>query len=315
MKQFLLICSALLLYVNTGITQDAHWPLDIYTDDMAGDNDGVPVGGVNFVQDAARGQVMLLDGMDDYVELPPGLLENVTDITITCWFNWAGGANWQRIYSFGYSNTVGSTAPSVVSTLYLCPKDGWDGNNLHLTLGGPYGQWRDYTPQPIDSNKWYFSAFIKKSDSIIFYLDDQIIVTDTFFMTPADLSPDSMNWIGKSHWPDPTFNGMIDEMRLYKSALTHSEVLELYTPVSGINVISNYAEPLIYTINGKIFIEINGLVNEKNSYVEILNILGKLVYKTNNISSLRDVEFENGIYLIKLVYNNKEYIKKLLIKH
>ena len=122
MKEIILFFSALLLCINN-IAQDAHWPLDIYTDDIAGGYNGVPVGGVNFVEDAARGQVMLLDGQDDYVELPPGLLENVTDITITCWFNWAGGGNWQRVYSFGYSNSVGSTPPSVVSTLYLCPKE------------------------------------------------------------------------------------------------------------------------------------------------------------------------------------------------
>ncbi len=312
MKPIILIFSALLLCINT-IAQDAHWPLDIYTDDIAGNYSGVPVGGVNFVEDAARGQVMLLDGQDDYVELPPGLLEDVTDITITCWFNWAGGGNWQRVYSFGYSNSVGSTPPSVVSTLYLCPKDGWAGNNLHLTLGGPYARWKDYTPQPIDSNKWYFSAFIKKADSIIFYLNDQIIVTDTFFMTPADLSPDSMNYIGKSHWPDPTFNGKIDEMRLYKSALTHSEVRELYTPVSGTNEIRKFREPVIYTTNGKIFIEIDGLVNAHKSSVEVLNILGKLIYENNNLNNLGDVEFRNGIYLVKLTHNNKVYVKKLLI--
>ncbi len=169
------------------------------------------------------------------------------------------------------------------------------------------------TPRSIDANKWYFSAFIKKEDSIIFYLNDKIIATDTSFLRPADLSPDSMNWIGRSHWADATFNGMIDDVKLYKSALTHAEVLGLYTPVSVISETINPAEPLIYARNGKIFIKITGLVNAPNSSVEVFNILGKLVYKTERLNNLSDIEFNNGIYLVKLSYNNKEYVKKLLI--
>jgi len=310
MKPILLFCSALFLFINI-IAQDAHWPLDADATDIIGSNHGVPVGGVSYIDDAAKGQVLLLDGVSGYVQLPYGLLENVTDITITCWFNWAGGAAWQHVYSFGYSNTDGVNQPTVVSTLYLCPRDA--GGNLHITLGGPYIKWTDLTPQAIDVNTWYFSAFIKKEDSIIFYLNDQIIATDTSFLRPADLSPDSMNWIGRSHWADATFNGMIDDLRLYKSALTHAEVLELYTPISGISEIKNPAEPLIYTSKGKIFIEITGLVNERNSSVEVFNILGKLIYKTNRLNRLSDAEFINGIYLVKLLYNDKEYVKKLLI--
>ncbi len=310
MKPVLLFCSATLLFINIA-AQDSYWPLNADANDIIGNNHGIPSGGVSYINDALKGQVLLLDGVSGYIQLPHGLLENVNDITIACWFNWTGGAAWQRVYSFGYSNTDGVNQPTVVSTLYLCPSDA--GGNLRITLGGPYIKWTDMTPRSIDANKWYFSAFIKKEDSIIFYLNDKIIATDTSFLRPADLSPDSMNWIGRSHWADATFNGMIDDVKLYKSALTHAEVLGLYTPVSVISETINPAEPLIYARNGKIFIKINGLVNVPNSSVEVFNILGKLVYKTERLNNLSDIEFNNGIYLVKLSYNNKEYVKKLLI--
>ncbi len=208
--------------------QYAYWPFDTDASDKAGGKNGTPVGSVSYVNDAERGQVLMLDGESGYIELPSGLFENVTNLTITCWFNWAGGADWQRVYDLGYTDSDGINQPTVVTSLFLSPSD-WD-DAIHLALGNSiYNKFTDLNPQSINTSTWYFTAVIKKADSLIFYLDDQIIATDTTFLTPVDLRPDNMNWIGKSHWPDPLYNGKIDDLRLFKRALTRAEVIELYT--------------------------------------------------------------------------------------
>src|SRR5690606_2443850 len=46
---------------------------------------------------------------------------------------------------------------------------------------------------------------------------------------PSSLGKTTKNWIGKSQFPDPTLAGTVDEFRIYKRALTVSEILDLST--------------------------------------------------------------------------------------
>lgn len=321
MKTILLFISALLLCINVSIAQDAHWPLDTDTEDIIGGFHGtMSAGGVSFVDDATRGMVMLLDGIEGYVTLPLGLLDYVEDVTITCWFNWAGGAIWQRVYSFG-------NAMPNVRTLYLCPRDGWAGNNLHVTLGGQPPDtsfiWKDFTPDTIETNTWYFTALILKGDSLKFYVNDELWVNEgDVLVDPEDLTPDSANWIGKSHWDaDSTFNGMIDDVRFYSEALTPEEVIALYESTTDIKVPNNivqnfilnqnYPNPFNPTTKISYSIPKAGFVTFK-----IFDLLGKEICTLVNEFQGADtynVNFDasdmaSGIYIYQLNVNN-EFIK------
>jgi len=316
MKTFLLFCSALFLWMNMSTAQFAHWPLESSVEDIAGANDGNPNGNINFVNDPVMGDVLQLSG-DGFVELPVQMLADVTDLTITCWFNYGGVNSWERVYSFGYSNVTETTNPSVVQTIYLVPRDG--GGKLRMTYQatGPWYDMVDATPpnDSIEPGIWYFSAFVVKEDTIRFYLNDHLVpgFERSGVLEPPSLLNDSMNWIGKSHWVDALFTGMVSDLRIYKSALTPAELLELYSSVSAVKKINISEKPLIYAVNGRIHIESDGSANVHKSSAEVFNILGKLVYQTNDISKLSDAEFKNGIYLVKLTADNQTYVEKLLI--
>lgn len=325
MKIFLYLLSVLLLFVTMGFAQDSYWPLDIYTDDIVGDFTGEPSAtGVSFVEDPVRGPVMQLDGETGYVTLPYGLLDYVQDVTITCWFNWAGGSVWQRVYSFG------NPEPDV-RTVYLCPCDGWTPNKLHLTIGGQPTDgeftWKDWTPDTISVNTWYFTAFVLKEDTCKFYVNDQLWVNEGgVLVNPENLMPDDGNYLGKSHWTaDPTFNGMIDDVRFYAYALNEAEILALYLAPSSVNIPDhrvrefaleqNYPNPFnsqttikyrldkstdvslkIYNISGQ---EIETLVNSGQAagdYAVTWNING----------------FSSGIYFCKLEVGGMSETKKLI---
>ena len=318
MKTIVLFSSVLFLCINMSVAQFAHWPLKTSVEEVIAANDGYPQGSINFVNDPVMGDVLELSGAG-YVELPVQMLTDVTDLTITCWFNYAGVANWERVYSFGYSNVTETVNPSLVQTIYLVPRDG--GGKLHMTYQatGPWYDMVDGTPpnDSIEPGTWYFSAFVKKADTIRFYLNDHMVpgFERTGVMEDPSQLNDSMNWIGRSHWVDATFSGKITDLRIYKSALSQAELLEMYTPVSKIIEMNKPAEPLIYASNGRIIIETGELVNVRHSAVEVFNILGKLVYQTNDISRLNNVEFKNGIYFVKLSADNNRYVEKLLIHH
>ncbi|MBN1781375.1 T9SS type A sorting domain-containing protein [bacterium] len=233
MKKGVFFISVLVLYVSMSPAQISYWPLDTDASDAISVYDGVAEpSGVSFVNDAVRGPVMFLDGDGGFVTLPPSLLDGIEDVTITCWFYWLGGGVWQRVYSFG------NPMPDV-RTLYLCPQDGLNPNQLHITLGGqpPGGvfTWYDYTPVAIQTDTWYFTAYILKGDSLQFYLNDELVVnTGGVLVDPEDLTPDLGNYLGKSHWEDPTFFGMIDDVRFYAEALSPAEVAALYGSATAV---------------------------------------------------------------------------------
>ena len=38
-------------------------------------------------------------------------------------------------------------------------------------------------------------------------------------MTMADVGPTTNNWLGRNGYPDPAFDGQVDDVRLYTSTL------------------------------------------------------------------------------------------------
>ena len=54
-------------------------------------------------------------------------------------------------------------------------------------------------------------------------------------LSAADLGSSPNNWIGRSQYPDPPLNGRVDEFRVYKGALTDSQIVAL--AMSGPSVV------------------------------------------------------------------------------
>lgn len=309
----ILLLIAYLTYAQT--TPDHKWHFKTDLKDAAASGKLNAVGtskGISYVTDAAMGSVMQLDGSLGYVTIPPGLFTNVTDLTITCWFNWSGGADWQRVYSFGY--TTPTQAP--VRTIYLCPRDGWTGNKLHITYQ-TVGYWHDYTPLAIDSDKWYFTAFVQKGDTLRFYLNDQKVTEDdTLKATRAkDLVPDSMNWIGKSHWNDALFKGMITDLRFFKSALAQSEILSIYNdtkPSTAINSVKINNDLNIYSKDSRIFINLR---STQIKIISVYDITGRKLYDFSSSAALSTQQFKSGIYIVRVNgINQKNYTSKVVIR-
>ena len=332
MRAINLLIVALLVCAGLCPAQIAHWPLDNDVNDAVGSFHGeMTPDGIYFYDDPERGPVMWLDGFQGFVTLPAGLLTGIQDVTITCWFNWAGGDHWQRVYSFG------NAMPSV-RTLYLCPQDGWEPNQLHITLGGqpPGGAfvWKDFTPQPINTDTWYFTAFLLKGDSLKFYLDNQLLVNEAdVLVNPEDLLPDNSNFIGKSHWDDPDqslndpkFSGMVDDMRFYSRALSHEEILELYmssTSVQGpdnrdpqFSLNQNYPNPfnpvtrISYEIpgDGRVALKVHNLLGE-----EIATLVDEFQKAGMYQVSFDASDLAAGIYICRLTMNQDVQTRRMVV--
>ena len=61
------------------------------------------------------------------------------------------------------------------------------------------------------------------------YLDGMAVATNTMMtLHPMDVGVTTMNWLGRSQFSNPYFNGSLDDFRIYRRALTAAEVTALF---------------------------------------------------------------------------------------
>jgi hypothetical protein len=323
MRTLLLSVAVLLLCAGTASAQAeliAHWPLDGNTQEVVNSLHGIPSAtGVSWVtNDPQRGQCLMLDGVTGIVNLPSEIwtVPEDTNTTITCWFNWAGGGDWQRVYSLGYGDPAWKL-------MYFCPRDGWDDHNLHVTFHAfepdtwydYVGAWGNMDFDTVTPGKWYFSAVILKDNTLKIWINNKIVTNeDSVYVTPQKIQAgdSSINVLGKSHWADPTYNGMIDDFRIYNDALTDEEVLALYDAGNvSIPKVKPEAEFNLYGLDGKIMY--SNLDETSVRAVSVYSVTGSLLFKSDRISELQYARFAPGVYMVKMARNGAFITRKVVI--
>lgn len=80
----------------------------------------------------------------------------------------------------------------------------------------------------LPTHAWHHIAFTLKGNVGTLYLDGSRVMVKTDFTTNlSKLGNTSDNYIGKSTWPDPYLNGLIDDFRIYDCALTEDQILQI----------------------------------------------------------------------------------------
>jgi len=170
-----------------------------------------------------------LDGTDDYVNLPNGLLSGLTDATLVTWLAWNGGRHcWQRVFDFGSSDAgednVGDATSSLFATPLRCPGDG--PATAFETSAGILASVDSDAPFPVLNVALLAVVVDSKAQELRLYAAGQPLGTGKA-VTLAQLS-DENNWLGRSQWvQDPYLRGTYDEFRIYDVALSNAELAAL----------------------------------------------------------------------------------------
>ncbi|MBD0382950.1 putative Ig domain-containing protein [Paenibacillus sedimenti] len=163
------------------------------------------------------GQTISLNGTDSYVMLPATQPMSAYDeITLATWVYWKGSSQWQRIFDFG-NNTS--------QYMFLTPRSGT--NKLLFTIKNGASEQSVETAQ-LPANQWVHVAVTLGNGTAKLYVGGALKATQSgVTLKPSDFQPGS-NYIGKSQFPDPLFNGMIDEFRVYNRVLSDAEIGAVY---------------------------------------------------------------------------------------
>ncbi|HDS07376.1 MAG TPA: hypothetical protein ENO05_07085 [Bacteroides sp.] len=290
---------------------DHHWPLTADLIDAVGDLDGTN-NGVTFENDAVRGPVAYFNGDNAYANLP-SFVNGLTEISVAVWFRMDESRVWSRIYSFGEGD---QTEPKDV--MMVIPVSG-NNNMYRFTLSNPGGTWYDidFPMEIVDiqTGTWYQSTVVLKPDSIILYHNGAQIFAESGFERAFGTLNDVENALGKSFWPDPLWKGAISDLRVYKSALTPSQVKAVYDATgatTGISEkISDKNVPLVYTDYNRIGVKLDQPRHDE--VVSVFSITGSLVAQ-KPVSQIGTVSFNTGIYVVRVVGSNVNYATKVFIK-
>jgi LPXTG-motif cell wall-anchored protein len=153
----------------------------------------------------------------NWVELPDGILAGKSSATITTeakidpsmksanHFLWNIGNDTNAAYWFA---TARDTTRTAITT----------------TSGG--GEVNARATSALDANRWYSltSVIDGAAGTITYYVDGSRVGQANTSLTPASITDQSLNTIGRSPWPDPFYKGEVAAFRVYDRALTADEV-------------------------------------------------------------------------------------------
>ncbi|MCA9238899.1 MAG: hypothetical protein KDA37_01810, partial [Planctomycetales bacterium] len=165
-----------------------------------------------------------LDGVDDYVALPSGVLNGLTDITISAWVYLDTVNTWERIFDFGAGTEV---------NMFLTPQSFGGGDDLRFAIknGGDEQQINPTTTTTVPLNTWTHVAVTLGGGIGVLYLNGaEVGRNNALTISPADLGVTTQNYIGKSQYPDPYLDGRVDDFRIYNRVLSAAEVSAVAGP-------------------------------------------------------------------------------------
>jgi hypothetical protein len=169
-----------------------------------------------------------LDGASGFVYLPDDIVSNYTSVSFEIWTTPTVNPTWARLFDFGTNQGgkgtggAGGTGGNGLTWLYLCLNDGVSGSfRADLNPGGAMT-----APQPAAGQLHHLVFTIDATAQTGSLYDNGQLVgfAKPFTATPQGVGHTFNDYIGRSQFPDPYYNGSIDEFRIYNNAVTPVQV-------------------------------------------------------------------------------------------
>lgn len=179
-------------------------------------NNGMAVGAPGYTAGHnSQAHAIVLDGANSYVQLPPNIARG-GGFTFAGWVYWNGGGTWQRIFDFGNDTS---------HYLFLTPNSG---SSLRFAINNGSGEQIVERAGALASGSWQHVAVTLSGSNAVLYVNGaQVASSTSFSIAPSSFSP-IRNYLGKSQFPDPLFNGKLDEVEIADYAMTAAQIAALY---------------------------------------------------------------------------------------
>ncbi|HZC69224.1 MAG TPA: LamG-like jellyroll fold domain-containing protein [Jatrophihabitans sp.] len=178
------------------------------------------------------GNAVKLDGGTEYVNLPTGIVNGLSDFTVSAWVNPAANATWSRVFDLGTGTT---------RNMFMTANAGGAGLRFAITTGGSGGEQQLTGGGQLPLNQWSHVAVTVSGTTGTLYLNGNPVATNpNMTLDPADLGSTNQNWIGRSQYDDPFLNATVDDFQIYNRALSAAEVGDLAGGQPGAGNVASY---------------------------------------------------------------------------
>jgi signal transduction histidine kinase/DNA-binding response OmpR family regulator/ligand-binding sensor domain-containing protein len=171
-------------------------------------------------QPMISGKVLQLDGNDSYVELPPKIFNEFDAATIEAWVRWDRLATrgYNRIFTYG--KPFGDTGIAVL-----------DGKQLWFMLYEEEKKFREIKRSGLlQIGQWTHIAGVTGKDGMKLYLNGDLVGSNPSTASFSALKNGALSRLGKTVTEkdtfDATFQGQMDEVRIWNVARTAEEIRE-----------------------------------------------------------------------------------------
>lgn len=196
--------------------------------DALGGDPGQILGGAQLA-----GGELVLDGDDDYVDLPNGIVSGFSETTVAVWLRYGGGPAYTRIFDFGVGSAGEDPPPGMasvgVSYLAATPATGFVPPELAALASteGSAGEFAAVTAQELDELPHLVTVGIS-SRMLAIHHDGVLVASVPSSMSPAEI--DDVNaWLGRSQYAaDPNLDATYLDVRVFDVALPTCAVLSLH---------------------------------------------------------------------------------------
>lgn len=209
--------------------------------------DAVLTGTTGWSDNGVLGKALDLPGGTNAnaVDLPDNLLQGAVDFTTSFWVRPDTKGNWINLFHIG--DGLGD-AGSFFQIQMQTQAAGNTGLAATFKKKGSAVQERVYaTPvKDVTANQWNHVAFTRQGTTGTLYLNGVPIATRAnLTITMADVGPTANNWLGRNGYPDPAFDGLLDDVRVYTSTLTDGDIAAMYGEGSALRTTTTVAvEPV-----------------------------------------------------------------------
>lgn len=189
--------------------------------DSAGHADGT-LEGKAVVRD---GQVHLDGTRGTYVNLPGGLIAGCNAVTFEFWATLGTNRNWVRVFDQGSTN--GNRGGY---DLYFCPHSG--SKDFRLTIMDPHPTERIVTiPGNLDNQtNLHVACVLDPTNGFMGIYTNGTLAGSRKDLASLSNVDTNLFFLGRSLFAsDPPLNGSIDEFRIYRRALSATDVAASYT--------------------------------------------------------------------------------------
>lgn len=216
-------------------------------------------GSTGWSPDGVLGKALNLSGGSNAnaVDLPDNLLQGEADFSTSFWVRPDTKANWIGLFHIG-DGLEG--AGSFFQIQMQTQAAGNTGLAATFKAKGNALQERVYANPVKDvvANQWNHVAFTRQGATGTLYLNGVAVATrNDLTIDMADIGPTSNNWLGRNGFPDPSYDGLMDDVRLYRSTLSADDVSALYDDGTALRTTttvtadpaspSPFAEPVGFT--------------------------------------------------------------------